>query len=279
MILNFFWVVHFTKSWPYRKWPFYQFRKVPIEHLQRVWIADRDIHSSGQLTRPIIRLHNLLRPFPANFWTLGLSLLRYSIWHVKAILYCKSSCIDSWLSLISSACGGRRKSSVQNVTSLYSCLQSIFLLTPKLIPTEYELPSLPIICQRSRPHGYLGHIKEYVISLYSSINRRHSHSTSASSHLQIFGCLMVVLRICVASAVFQPYRDLKAEDNQSLKFEWRGRESNPGPFAPHAKSLTTRPPPLPSNILRIPIFATVLMGTIICKAGAQWQLFLLIYFC
>ena len=32
---------------------------------------------------------------------------------------------------------------------------------------------------------------------------------------------------------------------QSLKFKWRGRESNPGPLAPQAKSLTTRPPPLP----------------------------------
>ena len=32
---------------------------------------------------------------------------------------------------------------------------------------------------------------------------------------------------------------------QSLKFKWRGGESNPGPLAPEAKSLTTRPPPLP----------------------------------
>ena len=43
-------------------------------------------------------------------------------------------------------------------------------------------------------------------------------------------------------AVFQPYCDLEAGDNQSLKFKW---ESNPGPLAPQAKSLTTRPPPLP----------------------------------
>ena len=41
---------------------FYQFRKVPIEHMRRVWIADRGTHSSGQLTRPIWRLHILLRP-------------------------------------------------------------------------------------------------------------------------------------------------------------------------------------------------------------------------
>ena len=59
---------------------------------------------------------------------------------------------------------------------------------------------------------------------------------------------LVVLRIYVALAVFQPYCDLEAGDNQSLKFKWRGRVtvSNPGPLAPQAKSLTTRPPPLPN---------------------------------
>ena len=56
---------------------------------------------------------------------------------------------------------------------------------------------------------------------------------------------LVVLRIYVALAVFQPCRDLEAGDNQSLKFKWRDRESNPGPLAPQAKSLTTWPPPLP----------------------------------
>ena len=61
--------------------------------------------------------------------------------------------------------------------------------------------------------------------------------------LQLVGWL-VVLRIYVALAVFQPYRDFEAGDNQSLKFKWRGRESNPGPLAPQAKSLTTRAPPI-----------------------------------
>ena len=56
---------------------------------------------------------------------------------------------------------------------------------------------------------------------------------------------LVVLRIYVALAVFQPYRDLEAGDNQPLKYKWRGRESNPGPLALQAKSLTTRPPLLP----------------------------------
>ena len=61
----------------------------------------------------------------------------------------------------------------------------------------------------------------------------------------LVGWLLVELRIYVALAVFQPYSDSEAGDNQSLKFKWRGGESNPGPLAPQAKSLTTRPPPLP----------------------------------
>ena len=65
----------------------------------------------------------------------------------------------------------------------------------------------------------------------------------------IFVGWLVVLRINVDLAVFQPYRDLEAGDNQSLKFKWRGGESNPGPLAPQAKSLTTRPPPLPKPFL------------------------------
>ena len=39
---------------------------------------------------------------------------------------------------------------------------------------------------------------------------------------------LVVLRIYVALAVFHPYPDLEAGHNQSLKFKWRDRESNPG---------------------------------------------------
>ena len=37
------------------------FREVPIEHFRRVWIADKDPHSSGQLTRPIWGLHILFK--------------------------------------------------------------------------------------------------------------------------------------------------------------------------------------------------------------------------
>ena len=51
--------------------------------------------------------------------------------------------------------------------------------------------------------------------------------------------IMDVLRINVALAIFQPYRDLEAGDNQSLKLKWRDRESNLGPLALQAKNLTT----------------------------------------
>ena len=91
-------ILHLIMTLP--KSTFWQFKKVPVEHWRRESITDMDTHSSGQLTRPIWGLHNLLRPFPANFLTLGLNRLRYFIWNVKAILYCKIPCIDSWLSLI-----------------------------------------------------------------------------------------------------------------------------------------------------------------------------------
>ena len=64
---------------------------------------------------------------------------------------------------------------------------------------------------------------------------------------------LVVLSIYLTLAVFQPYRDLEAGDKQSLKFKWRGRESNPGPLALQAKSLTTWQPPLPHVRRHFPI--------------------------
>ena len=51
-----------------------------------------------------------------------------------------------------------------------------------------------------------------------------------------FQLYCIVLRVYVALGVFQPYRDLEAGDNQSLKFKWRAGESNPGPLAPQTKS-------------------------------------------
>ena len=69
---------------------------------------------------------------------------------------------------------------------------------------------------------------------------------------------LVVLRIYVALAVFQPYRDLEEGDNQSLKFKWRGGESNPKPLAPQAKSLITRSSPfLEKNVCGSKIFEII----------------------
>ena len=48
----------------------------------------------------------------------------------------------------------------------------------------------------------------------------------------LVGCIEDLRRFSGIYISAQPYRDLKAGDNQSLKF-W---ESNPGPLAPHAKS-------------------------------------------
>ena len=73
----------------------------------------------------------------------------------------------------------------------------------------------------------------------ADIRLRHLPLESMLYRLQHVGWLvgwLVVLGIYVALAVFQSYRDLEAGDNQSLKFKWRDRESNPGPLAPQAKS-------------------------------------------
>ena len=69
----------------------------------------------------------------------------------------------------------------------------------------------------------------------------HWHCSNFMYHLT-HSCLigwLVDLRIYVALAIFQPYWDLEAGDNQSLKLYPRDRESKPRPLAPQAKSLTT----------------------------------------
>ena len=44
--------------------------------------------------------------------------------------------------------------------------------------------------------------------------------------------------------IFQSYRNMEAGDNQSLKFKWHDRDSNPRPLVPQAESFTIRPLPL-----------------------------------
>ena len=51
-------------------------------------------------------------------------------------------------------------------------------------------------------------------------------------------------------AIFSHISTWKQEIPNLRKFKWRGRESKPGPLAPQAKSLTTRPPLLPTCKLR-----------------------------
>ena len=49
---------------------------------------------------------------------------------------------------------------------------------------------------------------------------------------------LIVLRFFLALTIFQSYLDLKAGDNQSLIFKWRGRDSNLASLAPQIKSFT-----------------------------------------
>ena len=70
-----------------------------------------------------------------------------------------------------------------------------------------------------------------ILSLYF-INLMHwkmliCHVYIGNRFQDVIGWL-VVFRIYVASAVFQPYRDLEAGNNKSLNFKWRGGESKPG---------------------------------------------------
>ena len=74
---------------------------------------------------------------------------------------------------------------------------------------------------------------------------------------------LVVLRIYVASAVFQPYRDLDAGDNQSLKIQVARRGIEPRTSCSASQELiTTRPPPLLLNyknthtMTKIPLHVT-----------------------
>ena len=63
----------------------------------------------------------------------------------------------------------------------------------------------------------------------------------------IFAWMVGFWIINVDLAIYQPYLDFEAGDNL-WKFKWRGWESNPGPLASRAKSLTTRPPLLPGSM-------------------------------
>ena len=93
----------------------------------------------------------------------------------------------------------------------------------------------PTDCQKD------GKALESTTTWYNNIHQSVKDLQSTMRLVELW-CLLgwlVVLRIYVILAVFKPYRDLEAEDNQSLKSKWRDRESNTGPLAPQAQSLIT----------------------------------------
>ena len=66
-----------------------------------------------------------------------------------------------------------------------------------------------------------------------------------------FSRWLVVLRINVDLAIFQPNLDLEAGDDQSLKIQVARPGIDPGPLALQAKSFTTRPPLLPTPFSQV----------------------------
>ena len=70
---------------------------------------------------------------------------------------------------------------------------------------------------------------------------------------------LVVLRINVDLVIFQPYLDLEAGDNQSLKIS-SGEAGNRTPvlLLRHPKSVTTRPALLPRLFLEVSFFIKAL---------------------
>ena len=91
----------------------------------------------------------------------------------------------------------------------------------------------------------------FVYSIYKTCSLRPGSLNLLPVYEFTFSSLhirwLVVLRINVDLAIFRPYLDLEAGDNQFWKFKWRGRESNPSPLAPQVKSLTSWPPLLPKK--------------------------------
>ena len=104
--------------------------------------------------------------------------------------------------------------------------------------------------QKTRFTLYMGSMEIFVgedLKIYGSMTLI---STCKSK-----GWLYFVLRNYIALAVFQPYRDLEAGDDQSMKFNWRGGKSNPAPLTSQAKSLTTRSWLLPANLKELQSFS------------------------
>ena len=94
-------------------------------------------------------------------------------------------------------------------------------------------------------------------------------------YFTLYWILMVgwfYLRIYVALVVFQPYRDLEAGHNQSLKIQVARPGFEPGPLDTQAKSLTTQPPLLPTWFWWLFPFWRRLFVLILYKEDYCWLL-------
>ena len=87
--------------------------------------------------------------------------------------------------------------------------------------------------------------------------------------------LLVVLRIYVASAVFQPYRDLEAGDNQPLKIQVVMPGIEPGSFCSASQELnhsaTATPPRKIKPSTNSNLFSIILDGYTFMKGSLQCE--------
>ena len=72
---------------------------------------------------------------------------------------------------------------------------------------------------------------------FTTLETRVKRSREGKEDLnKCVGRLVGFIEDLLRLAVLQPYRDLEAGYNQSLKCKWRGGASNPRHLAPQAKS-------------------------------------------
>ena len=100
----------------------------------------------------------------------------------------------------------------------------------------YQCLVLRVLCSHSVALGFMYFPKQH----YESIVLEKSNINRFS--FGWFGCFWLTS----IKRSFSHISTWKQEITNLWKFKWRGGESNPGPLAPQAKSLTTRPP-LPLN--------------------------------
>ena len=82
------------------------------------------------------------------------------------------------------------------------------------------------------------------LSLVHGLQKIYVAVTVFQSYYDLDWLLLVVLRIYLASAIFQPHCDLLAGDTKSLKSKWWDPDLNTGLLTPLASRLITVPQPL-----------------------------------